>query len=344
MRFSLADYLQTVTPHLPPALVAPAVWQQIQSVARALPPAAMIGFESALASPEATADFAIGLTARTQSRELFAGHLSSVDARGSFAAPGWERFGAFAAAWADPGSPLYATMGTVWLEWDMQGSAPEIPAPNVLFGVQARDERQALMERGLQCLMGRPLSPPVRNQLQRCFEALPPWTNIFQVGAMLARQVDGLRVCVYPITVEQAGAYLAELDWRGDVEDAVRALAPFGRFATRMALAIDIGAGVGPRIGLECYMEEQRRPEANASWIGLLDELVAHGLCTPARRAALLGWPGVQQSSQFIWMRTFTRGLNHLKLVYRPGRSLEAKAYWGFVHQLSGATRASVPA
>ena len=142
----------------------------------------------------------------------------------------------------------------------------------------------------------------------------------------------------------QAGIYLAELGWRGDIEDMVRTLAPFGTFATNMALAIDIGAGVGPKIGLECYMDERRRPQATASWIGLLDELVAQGMCTPAERDALLAWPGVEQTTQFIWARTFTRGLNHLKVVYQPGRPVVAKAYWGFIHQVSGADRVAGPA
>ncbi len=42
-------------------------------------------------------------------------------------------------------------------------------------------------------------------------------------------------------------------------------------------------------------------------------------------------------SASSRWPSVVTRGLNHVKLVYQPGRPLEAKAYWGFAQRWSGA-------
>ena len=334
MRYSLDDYLQVVASHLPPALLSPQALLHIRRLARALAPASLFGFESRLATPAATADFAIGLTPEFRSRALFAGSSPHDDAAGLLAAPGWARFHAFAARWADPTSPLYSDVGTVWLEFDVAGGG-EIPAPNVLFGIRASQDPQALAEAGLECLLGQSLPVAIRHQLSRCYAGLPPRAHIFQVGAMLARQARGVRVCVYPVRPEQIVPYLQRIGWLGPLDEVADVLAPFCHMAVNLALNVDAGDGVGPKIGLECYLDERRDPQLGPRWPALLEHLVAHGMCTPEKHDALLGWPGWQRTSQFIWPSLFLRLLNHLKLVYAPGQPLEAKAYWGVIQHWS---------
>ena len=67
-------------------------------------------------------------------------------------------------------------------------------------------------------------------------------------------------------------------------------------------------------------------------------------MCTADKREALLAYPGyvdeatrdmpwpaaLRQASQLLGGRslsTFVRSLHHVKIVYRPGEQLEAKAY-----------------
>src|SRR5262249_25149659 len=81
-------------------------------------------------------------------------------------------------------------------------------------------------------------------------------------------------------------------------------------------------------------------------WRPLLDALAERGLCTAAKREALLAWYGLAWWSlpHQLWPTPAARLINHVKLVYQPGRALEAKGYVGFVHlkwaRLSGATEA----
>ncbi len=335
MLFSCNDYLGVVAPYLPHTLVSSEVLLCISRIAHDLPPTSLIGFESRLASPAPTVDFAVGITAPFGSREMFAGSKTGVDLSAPRSAdPAWQHFHNFSTEWADPASRFHNEIGTVWLEWDLDAAAERAPVPNVLFGIKAT-EPQRLAEMVLHCLMGRPLLPPTRDKLAQCFAALPPQSHVFQVGVMLARHIDGVRVCVYPVQVEQIGEYLAKIGWTGPADKVADVLAPFCAFATNIALDVDVGERVSPKIGIECYLDDRRRARVEPGWTAFLDHLVAQGMCTAAKRDALLAWPGTQHTSQFIWPSVFIRGLNHIKLVYQPGRPLEAKAYWGFAQRWS---------
>ncbi len=337
MLFSLDDYLQVVVPHLPPALVAPEGLQPLRRLARALPAVSWFGFESRLATPAATADFLIGLTASSRSGALFAGRTFDDDrASNPLAQPGWAPFRALAAEWADPTSPLSANVAIAWLEFDVASGGDALAVPNVLFGSKAPGAAQAVAEIGLHCLLGRPPAAGVVQRLEHCFDALPPQTRIFHIGVMLARQVEDVRVCVYPLCWEEIAPYLERIGWPGPRDDVVEVLAPFCQRAVRLGLAVDVGESVGSKIGLECYLDERPHPRPDPRWPAFLEQLVAEGLCTVDKRDALLGWPGGQRTSRFLWPSIFLRRLNHLKLVYEPGRPLEAKAYWGVIQHWLG--------
>jgi hypothetical protein len=167
------------------------------------------------------------------------------------------------------------------------------------------------------------------HNLSLCHSALPPEGTVFQVGVMLSRNLPGVRVCVANVRTAGIGAYLAGIGWPGPVDELARMLGPLSSFPVLMALGLDVGPAILPRIGVEYYPEWERRPWIDPRWMALLDHLVAAGLCTPQKRDALLAWPG-RTYARFLWISTVLRGLNHVKLVYQPGTSLCAKAYFGF--------------
>ena len=328
MRYSLDDYLQVVASHLPPALLSPQALLHIRRLARALAPASLFGFESRLATADATVDFLVGFAASSASRALFdSGTFEDARASGLLAQPGWAPFRAFAAEWADPASQLYAEGDTVWLEFDVASGGDVLAVPNVFFGLKASGTAQAVAAIGLQCLLGEPRAAVVVQRLARCFDALPPQARIRYVAVMLARQVEGVRVIIYPEHWDQIAPYLERIGWPGPLDEVVEVLAPYCQQAVRLGLAVDVGASVGPKIGLECFLDERLHPRPDPRWPAMLEQLVAAGLCTHDKRDALLSWPGGQRTSQFLWPSVFLRRLNHLKLVYAPGRPLEAKAY-----------------
>jgi hypothetical protein len=126
-----------------------------------------------------------------------------------------------------------------------------------------------------------------------------------------------------------------------------------------VSLNIDVGETVGRKIGFECYFDGNRQPRREPRWNTFLDSLVRSGLCTADKREALLAYPGyadedadgvpwptaLRRASQLLGRRslsTLVRSPHHIKIVYRPGEPLEAKAYLaGNHHWHTPASRSS---
>lgn len=333
--WSLDDYLRVVEPHLPSELVSPEGVARLRALAAHLPPQSMVGFECPLAGDTQEADFAVALPADSPGMKQLAGegpkNALLDDLRAN---PIWQRISTLCAHASARHSVPHDRLGTIWLEFDVQQQDPGVPVPNVLFGLSSAGHvepamRREAVEPALEILMGGPLPRGVRDMLERCFSARPAGSHLFQLGVMLRRRVDGVRVCVVNLSLRDIGEYLNCLGWTGQREDLMDALSPLTNHALRVALGIDVGETVLPRIGIECYLHHGNRTRVDGRWTEFLDLLVARGMCRPDKRDALLRWPG-QTSARFLWPVTVARGLNHIKLVYQPGHPTQAKAYFGF--------------
>jgi hypothetical protein len=205
-----------------------------------------------------------------------------------------------------------------------------------------------VLEPAIRLLRGRVLPPAAARAVAGCVAALPDGAHVFQVGLMLARPVDALRLCVRDLEFSDLPGYLARVGWPGTWDEARPALAPFAALATRTALHLDVGSEVYPRIGLECYLEAPDGSDWSPTATAFLDALAGAGLCVPSKREGLLAWPGEQRvpadsvavppgvatRSRLLGRAAFTmyrREMNHVKLNFTPGRPLEAKAYVGVV-------------
>lgn len=141
--------------------------------------------------------------------------------------------------------------------------------------------------------------------------------------------------------------YLIKIGWTDPTNTFFALIPSLSEFTDYILLSFDVGKRVYPRIGWEGHLTEspQYRPQLQL----FLDYLVAQELCTPSKRDALLAWNGFSQHSfaPELWPRNiswgdrflgsraislFSRWINHIKVVYQPGKPLEAKAYLGFAH------------
>jgi hypothetical protein len=94
---------------------------------------------------------------------------------------------------------------------------------------------------------------------------------------------------------------------------------------------------------LECSFSPNRF-HLEARWRALFDYLVEKGACLPEKRDLLLLYPGVENAIGFtggameplasasqhfddLISSVMVRFISHIKIVYHPSRSLEAKAY-----------------
>ncbi len=356
---SFEEYLPPVAAGVSPGLISPSAFSDISSLARVLPSTLAyntFGFECRLGEELPRADFLV-LARASCGRDSLAGlHPTSTLPARLMTDPVWSRVRDFSSHWADPSSPLYHAVDNVWLEFDVDGPAPDVPVPSIFFGPQSNDQiddievagepnaegRLATVERTIRLLAGG--EPPPLRMLEGCFRALWSDEQVFQVGLMLSRGEDAVRLCIRMRSVERIMEYLTVVGWPGDEADLRGVLEPLARSVDRVVLAIDVGDAVGAKIGLECYFYENRQPRREPRWGAFLNSLVLQGLCTPDKREALLAYSGYfdQNAHGVPWpaalrrasrlldgrsLSTFVRSLHHVKIVHRPGNPLEAKAY-----------------
>jgi hypothetical protein len=181
-----------------------------------------------------------------------------------------------------------------------------------------------------------------RQILMSCIEYLPEKAYIFQVGLMLARNSDAVRICIRDIAPHDIVNYLSRLNWTGHSEKLMELLNEVSQFTDRIDLDIDITDRIHPKIGLECYLHKQ--PKFDDRWNAFFNYLVMQGHCILQKYQALWEYPGYirQKTASKLWpsdMRklggllgsnyewVIFKGIHHIKLVYQEDRVHEAKAY-----------------
>jgi len=363
---SLEETLRPVAPYVPDTLISRACLAEIGAVARDLPGAvsSFFGFECRLGDPQPSADFLVCTRADNREHEALAGtDFPDAPPGHLLEHPTWSRLRDFAVEWAAPGSALHGRVGNIWLEFDVGREAPGLPVPSIFLGptrsLAARPTSASgsatgdrpdrwLTEVALPLLRGSRLPPAVERRLIACIDAQPPTAGVFQVGLMLARQSDALRLCI-AVDPRAVAEYLDRIGWSGPVRRVTDLVAGLAAVTDRICVDVDVDAAVGPRIGVECYFNGFD-PGRGPGWQRLLDYLVEGGLCRPEKRAGLAAYPGssdavadpdrwperLLRASSLLGPRAISvifRSLHHVKVVYEPGRPLEAKAYLAAGHR-----------
>ncbi|AFY95064.1 2OG-Fe(II) oxygenase [Chamaesiphon minutus] len=353
----LTDYIKLVRPHTSPSLISEQTWDKINNVAEFLPNkiTSFFGFECPLGIATAQSDFLICAedTAGT-GREILADKDRFPTAL--LSDPVWQQVTQFGREWQDENSILYQKIHNVWLEFDLDGDAQQLPVPSCFFGsepIYAATSPYAnpatpaycwVSESALKHLLNDRLPERVEAKLFECFDCLPPEAYVFQIGLMLARNIkDAVRVCIRDIAPAQIGEYLQKIGWPGSVEILQEFVREIADFVERIDLDIDISDRVLPKIGFECYFSKQ--PKLEPRWQIFLDYLERNNLCLPQKRAGLLAYPGFLRESAAPndWpsylsraARTlennnaeavFFRKIHHIKIVYQDDRPQLAKAY-----------------
>ncbi|HYO58968.1 hypothetical protein [Archangium sp.] len=356
MATALNEYLRIAEPHLPPRLISPAALANIEQIARLLPPVSASGFECRLGREEAQADFGVRFLATDGSRAMLAGRGDPDSALPSslFTHPVWERLRRFGARWDTPGTLLQEEIGDVFLEFDVEGTPPDVPIPSFFIEYDRRAWRHLdALEESLALLWGEPLEPAVRARVVECLAALPPGGRVSAVGAMFSRRFDGVRLCLQGLGPDTMPGYLSRVGWPGPPAALETMLARVAGRVERMALSLDVGPAVLPKVGVECHLAESLHEADSERWASLLELLVEQGLCLPAKRQALVDWLGhthlrsrpealpgnlraLSASLGPKALPVFLRRINHLKLVLQPGQPPEAKAYLALLQRWLG--------
>lgn len=338
---SLAEVLDAVEPHACSRLLEPGAWARMRSLAAELPAVSTAGFELTLGQGQRRADFALRATSHELRRML--GRLRSVGPD-----PAWARIEALMGELLEPERVRelrYDRIHELWLELDLARETTGSLVPAVFMGLARWDTDAEELRAGtpasvvgaLRHLGGAELPANTLAGLERCFTALRPEQHVLQVGAMLSRPERGLRVVARGFDRAGALAYLRRIGWPGELLRVGNELAGLLPRCERVALSIDVGSAVGPRLGLEASPSLAWVPGRDPRCAGLLDHFVARGLCSAGEAEGLLAWggrttwgavsPGLERLG--LPVPSIARGINHFKLVLEPEREPFVKAYFG---------------
>ena len=157
------------------------------------------------------------------------------------------------------------------------------------------------------------------------------------IGVLLPRDASTIRLCVLGLRGAELGVYLESIAWPGclvSVDRVRRALAgPDGGGPILSLVHLDVRGAVLPRVGIEYRFARRPQVRGIVQERPFFDRLVELGLCTIAKRDAVLAWPGIAADvlRHERWPSVVGRRLNHVKIVH-DGRRLLAKAYLRVVH------------
>lgn len=288
-----------------------------------------LGFEARLGAEDGATDCALNLSAAAP--EWLRSGLPEAPAPDGAE---WDRIRAFLALWVESGMPPLGDMTRVWLEFDM-AAAPAL-LPNLMFGYWPRGHepmrtRAWLLDRAIPAALGAPLPPVTRGLLEGGLDACVG-ANDFQIGLMSARALPAVRLCVFDLPDAALADLVAAIGWRGDVGQVAALVAALRPHADFVGLHFDLAGMALPRIGIEpgfVASSWRRQPHLESRWAGQLDVFAGLGALTPAKRAALLAWPGHAQVMLDGRPMVLLRGLSHLKLVLPGDGRVEGKAYFG---------------
>jgi hypothetical protein len=166
---------------------------------------------------------------------------------------------------------------------------------------------------------------------------------------MFPRPTDRVRLCLTGIADSELPDYLSTIGWPGSPARLARLLA---RIASRRRgtshagvglLHLDVGDGVAGRLGLEYYFDRQPQLGGRVAEEAFLHDLKQMELCTADKIRGLQQWPGYgfEPLPHEVWPSLVVRRVNHVKLVYEPGRPMAAKAYLYLSHRFHNAAAGS---
>lgn len=266
--------------------------------------------------------------------------------------PAWRLVWDAARSWAGADGPWYTRIPFLWIELDHVGTRPaaqQHPSLCICVDSEYPDARpsapswdwHAAYHCGLDflgpLLVGEYqdlLSADARQLLASCFARLPPSGRIIHVSFMLARK---------PLTIKLYGAisrsdlfgYLRNIGWSGSADVLAHLLTTFWRPDTAddtVYFDLALHGGVMPYVGVafsQLHLSGAACADARRSM--LLSLLESGGLCDPAKRAALLGWPGNTRESCAGESRSVRiHRLLDVKMTLSAAREVNAKGYLGF--------------
>ena len=348
------DYLNLIEANIPDELITTTNYSEIKNLAKFFKNnvTSFFGFETNICNNDSKSDYLFAISSRNGEREALLQLLENDIRPSSFLNNSeWQNIYRFTKEWSNSESILFSKVHGLWLEFDSNEFLNDIPAPSVFFHPASistdkldRIEDKWFTRIAIPLLTGKKISSKIEDNIFRCIENLPSGAALFQIGAMLSRSSDSVRLVFKRIQPEDIIPYLKSIGYKNDTTELEGTLNELKEYVTRMVLHIRVGEEVDPVVGIEGSFSPDRYHE-ETGWEKFLDYLKNKGLCHPEKYSALISYPGIETSENeydtdmdFIpsikisdesKIKTLIRYISHIKITYSPDHKLEAKAYSG---------------
>jgi hypothetical protein len=168
----------------------------------------------------------------------------------------------------------------------------QIPQPCFFFNAsqikKGTDVDEKLLSNALKQLLDIGQLESLWSRLRGVIQQLPPEVGLFQVGIMLARNSDRIRIFTAELTREQTSQYLSNIGWTGyfpELEGLFKFVHTYSD--GQYILDFDVSReGISEKIGINFGLDNK------ANLAAFLDNLAEHQLCTAVKRRGVLAWPG----------------------------------------------------
>lgn len=166
--------------------------------------------------------------------------------------------------------------------------------------------------------------------------------DIFNIGFMLARSLDFLRICSRSRSLLSADSYITYLDrigLHGPNESFASLLDRLRPYLSCISFDLDVGNQTHEKFGVSCYISRKKQlAERTKLWECVLEILAAEGLMCLKKQNQLLQWCGNHlefgEFASYGVCQFFnnpqeycTRGISHIKIVFSAQKATQAKAY-----------------
>ena len=341
MNTELLNIFDSVKETIPPQLIEEKGISFISSIAGELPRelTTFYGLECKLGQKKALADISMEIAKASKGHSLLSGKSPSGIDKLCSHMPTWSRLREFAKLWEKSNHLFYSGIKNIWLEFDTSkidsGVAPEkiLSSPSIFFGMLDNKTPMNIFHILDKIAPNRAANKTLTDAYNDFIRKLPDKGVIFQMGIMLSRSTDALRVCIKDTEPEHIASWLSKIKWPGDVSRLERALNDLIPKLEKICVDLDLAAnGLGRKIGLECYVN--KATDNKNRWEALFSLIEEKKLMLKEKKQALDAFPGTNQiplnlrtgSDGIIYINT-VKAIHHIKLDFEGQDFTQAKAY-----------------
>ncbi|MFO7677027.1 MAG: hypothetical protein R6V50_01395 [Thermoplasmatota archaeon] len=341
------DYLDIVSSNIPKELISEDNYEEIKNIADNFRGSltSFFGFETSLMDSQPRSDYLFAISSKFNEREELLTILERNGLPESLLKKRvWTNVKTFTKKWAEKDTIINNNILGLWFEFDAANTERDAEIPGIFthtISIKKDSDIKWVFDDLLPLIKEKEAPSELKSKITDCVRKLPGNSSIYQIGIMLQRECNDIRLVIKRINHNEIIPYLKSIGWNDDSGKIQNLIKKLERYCSRIVLHISIGESIDSKIGLECsfYPDEKNQ---NEKWMKFFDFLVKNKYSKPDKIESILKFPGVEygygfsSDEEIITKMTdnylnqkIIRFISHVKISYEPNSKIKSKAYFG---------------